>query len=137
MAATRHRTSLVARWTAHHDTDWAVDHRASVPACRRSDAPQAVPRQLRTRAACFGAPQHRDDAARLYRPRDARGQRALWRAGSRKPALWGKLMRIPTIISLPLAQWPDANRLAWIEACRPTVRLQRGGRAAHMKAVTQ
>ncbi len=39
--------------------------------------------------------------------------------------------------SLPLSHWPRADREAWTVACRPHVRLQRGGAAAHMKAVTQ
>jgi hypothetical protein len=39
--------------------------------------------------------------------------------------------------SLPLSQWPRADRHAWMVACLPHVRLQRGGAAAHMKAVTQ
>jgi integrase len=33
--------------------------------------------------------------------------------------------------------WPAADREAWQEACRPHVRLQRGGPAAGMKPVTQ
>src|SRR5215213_803966 len=39
--------------------------------------------------------------------------------------------------SLPFADWPGADRDAWTLACRPHVRLQRGGAAAHMKAITQ
>jgi hypothetical protein len=39
--------------------------------------------------------------------------------------------------SLTIAGWPAADRKAWQAACRPTVRLQRGGTAAHMKEVTQ
>src|SRR5919112_1329734 len=39
--------------------------------------------------------------------------------------------------SLSLSHWPRADREAWALACRPHVRLQRGGAAAHMKAVTQ
>ncbi len=39
--------------------------------------------------------------------------------------------------SLPLADWPTADREAWRQACEPHVRLRRGGAAAHMKSVTQ
>jgi integrase len=39
--------------------------------------------------------------------------------------------------SLPFDEWPVADREAWHEAIRPGMRLRRGGRAAHMKPVTQ
>jgi hypothetical protein len=39
--------------------------------------------------------------------------------------------------SLPLADWPTADREAWRQAREPHVRLRRGGAAAHMKPVTQ
>ena len=39
--------------------------------------------------------------------------------------------------SLPLDKWPEPDRKAWAEACRPHLRLQRGGRAADLKAVTR
>ena len=39
--------------------------------------------------------------------------------------------------SLPVACWPQADRDAWQQACRPHVRLSRGGGAAGMKPVTQ
>ena len=39
--------------------------------------------------------------------------------------------------SLPLACWPQADRDTWQQACRPHVRLRRGGAAAGMKPVTQ
>ena len=38
---------------------------------------------------------------------------------------------------LKVEEWPEPDRLAWIEACRPSVRLQRGGRAAHMSTATR
>ncbi len=38
--------------------------------------------------------------------------------------------------SLPVDLWPSADNLAWQEACRPSVRLKRGGAASHMRAVT-
>ena len=33
--------------------------------------------------------------------------------------------------SLPVREWPDSDRKAWAEACRPGVRLKPGGRASH------
>jgi integrase len=39
--------------------------------------------------------------------------------------------------SLPLERWPLADRLAWEAACRPGVRLQRGGAASHLRAVSR
>ena len=39
--------------------------------------------------------------------------------------------------ALPLPEWPAADRLAWEQACRPGVRLRRGGRASHLKAITR
>jgi integrase len=39
--------------------------------------------------------------------------------------------------SLPLERWPLADKLAWEAACRPGVRLQRGGAASHLKAVSR
>ena len=39
--------------------------------------------------------------------------------------------------ALPLPEWPDADRLAWMQACHPGERLKRGGRASHMKPITQ
>ena len=41
------------------------------------------------------------------------------------------------IRSLPLSEWPEADRHAWIEACQPGQRLRRGGRASHMKQITR
>jgi integrase len=38
--------------------------------------------------------------------------------------------------SLPIHLWPSADRVAWQEACRPSVRLKRGGAASHMRSVT-
>jgi integrase len=42
-----------------------------------------------------------------------------------------------SVRSLPIHLWPSADRLAWEEACRPNVRLKRGGAASHMRTVTQ
>ena len=39
--------------------------------------------------------------------------------------------------SLPLECWPDADRLAWVAACRPAQRLKRGGTASHLKDITR
>jgi hypothetical protein len=33
--------------------------------------------------------------------------------------------------------WPDADRSAWIAACRPAARLKRGGAAGHLKSITR
>lgn len=38
--------------------------------------------------------------------------------------------------SLPIAEWPAADRDSWIAACRPSQRLVRGGAGAHMKPIT-
>src|SRR6266567_8662566 len=42
-----------------------------------------------------------------------------------------------SVRSLPIHLWPSAERAAWEEACRPNVRLKRGGAASHMRSVTQ
>jgi integrase len=39
--------------------------------------------------------------------------------------------------SLPLDQWPTADRSAWADACQPAERLKRGGAASHMKDITR
>jgi hypothetical protein len=41
-----------------------------------------------------------------------------------------------SVRSLPIDLWPIADRVAWQEACRPSVRLKRGGAASHMWNVT-
>ena len=48
-------------------------------------------------------------------------------------------MPIPssTVHSRPVESWPIADRVAWEDACRPSVRLRRGGIASHMRRVTQ
>jgi hypothetical protein len=33
--------------------------------------------------------------------------------------------------SLPVDEWPEADRTAWQEVCHPGVRLKPGGRASH------
>jgi site-specific recombinase XerD len=42
-----------------------------------------------------------------------------------------------SVRSRPIHLWPSADRAAWEEACRPNVRLKRGGTASHMRPVTQ
>jgi site-specific recombinase XerD len=42
-----------------------------------------------------------------------------------------------SVRSLPIHLWPTADSVAWQEACRPSVRLKRGGYASHMRPVTQ
>ncbi len=42
-----------------------------------------------------------------------------------------------SVRSLRADQWPAADRAAWKEACRPSVRLKRGGAASHLKPVVQ
>ena len=39
--------------------------------------------------------------------------------------------------SLPVDTWPGADRNAWLEACRPALRLRRGGSAGHIKPVSR
>ena len=39
--------------------------------------------------------------------------------------------------SLPCEQWPATDRAAWEAACRPSVRLLRGGAASHLKLVSK
>jgi len=43
----------------------------------------------------------------------------------------------PEIRSLPIEEWPSAERIAWEAACRPRVRLKGGGAATHLRPVTQ
>ena len=39
--------------------------------------------------------------------------------------------------SLPIGEWPTADRLGWTEARRPAQRLKRGGAASHLATVSQ
>jgi hypothetical protein len=48
----------------------------------------------------------------------------------------GRLSR-DSIRSLPLNDWPEADRLGWAAACEPGERLVRGGSASHLAPVTQ
>jgi hypothetical protein len=44
---------------------------------------------------------------------------------------------LPVPQGLPIDEWPVPDRKAWHEACRPGLRLERGGRASHLKPITQ
>jgi site-specific recombinase XerD len=48
-----------------------------------------------------------------------------------------KNMPGPDVHSLPEELWPTAERAAWQEARRPSIRLQRGGAASHLRPVVQ
>lgn len=39
--------------------------------------------------------------------------------------------------SLPVAEWSEADRLGWTDACRPAQRLSRGGIACHLASVSR
>src|SRR5262245_50862632 len=39
--------------------------------------------------------------------------------------------------SLPVAEWPEADRRAWTEACRPGSRLKPGGVASYLAQVSR
>ena len=39
--------------------------------------------------------------------------------------------------SLPMVEWPQADRLGWEQACKPAHRLHRGGAASHLAPVSQ
>jgi hypothetical protein len=55
------------------------------------------------------------------------------------PAASTALTSLPSrlrVRSLPIEQWPLADRDAWAVACRPSQRLIRGGAGAHMKPIT-
>jgi site-specific recombinase XerD len=41
------------------------------------------------------------------------------------------------LLSLAFELWPEADRGAWLTACRPSTRLKRGGAAGHLKPVTR
>jgi integrase len=42
-----------------------------------------------------------------------------------------------SVRSLPIGMWPQADRAAWELACTPSLRLNRGGLAGHLKPITQ
>lgn len=39
--------------------------------------------------------------------------------------------------SLPLDEWPEVDRTAWLDACRPSVRLLHGGALSHLKDISR
>lgn len=41
------------------------------------------------------------------------------------------------ITSLPLDEWPSADRLAWLQACEPAPSWRRGGAASRLKPITR
>jgi site-specific recombinase XerD len=49
----------------------------------------------------------------------------------------GSSDNVAPVRSLPIAEWPAGDRIAWVEARRPRVRLKHGGRASHLKPITQ
>src|SRR4051812_33114059 len=38
---------------------------------------------------------------------------------------------------LPLDEWPEADRTAWLDACRPSLRLLRGGALGHLNEISR
>jgi site-specific recombinase XerD len=42
-----------------------------------------------------------------------------------------------TIRSLPIEQWPEQDRSAWMAGCRPAERLRPGGAASHLKPISR
>lgn len=46
-------------------------------------------------------------------------------------------MSAPIRRSLKVSEWPRADREAWELACRPTIKLRKGGLAAHLKPVSR
>jgi site-specific recombinase XerD len=42
----------------------------------------------------------------------------------------------PKVRSLPIGQWPPADKEAWAAACRPSQRLAHGGAGGHLKPIT-
>jgi integrase len=39
--------------------------------------------------------------------------------------------------SLPVSEWPEADRIGWMEALQPSQRLKRGGAASHLVKISQ
>jgi hypothetical protein len=52
---------------------------------------------------------------------------------------WGLTMirQNPERQALRIDEWPESERLAWKEACRPSVRLKKGGSGSHLALVSQ
>ena len=43
----------------------------------------------------------------------------------------------PERLTLQISEWPQSEQLAWEAACRPSVRLKKGGSGGHLNAVSQ
>jgi integrase len=54
-----------------------------------------------------------------------------------RPPLGKPQQKAFCVRSLPVEQWPEADRQAWQTACRPASRLMRGGAASHLSAVVR
>ena len=54
--------------------------------------------------------------------------------GSKSPELKASARKLR---SLPVAEWPYADRQAWEEACRPRIRLKPGGRASYLAPISR
>lgn len=68
----------------------------------------------------------------MRRDMDKRQQTRLVSDGSRRRSAISATPR-----SLPIAEWPASDRLGWEKACRPALRLKRGGGASHLATVSQ
>ena len=66
---------------------------------------------------------------------DTRQQNTLAHPKQRRGGQRGSTVGKPR--SLPIAEWPEADRLGWIEALRPAHRLKRGGGASYLAPVSQ
>ena len=66
---------------------------------------------------------------------DTRQQNALVHPKQRRGRQHGLTAGKPR--SVPTAEWPTADQLAWAEAGRPAQRLKRGGMASHLAPVSQ
>jgi hypothetical protein len=45
--------------------------------------------------------------------------------------------KVRAVRSLPIRDWPAADRDGWVDACKPGQRLTRGGNASHLAPITQ
>src|SRR4051794_41135509 len=123
------------------------DDGASVPARGSSHPAQESAGRIRTGPPPSRAPQHPDHDQLLLRAGDHAGNADLRRDHHPRAlarARWGVANRAmkhrkkqAQPRSLPLSQWPSADRAAWEKACQRGERLRRGGRASHMRPVTQ
>ena len=49
----------------------------------------------------------------------------------------GSIHSAPERRGLKVHEWPEAERLAWVAACKPSHRLKKGGSASQLASVTQ